>query len=115
MYALVDCPYCGVPHSLTVDAHEGFSKSVIVNCMNNDDEGCAREFVFSYTIKIDTKTRRIEGEMLKELEESAAHTCANCKHVYVKDFYVGACENLLSIRTHVEPDDTCEWWEEREK
>ena len=38
--------------------------------------------------------------------------CKNCKWCYVKDFVNGICENEKSDKTIVNPNDTCEEWEE---
>ena len=38
--------------------------------------------------------------------------CCNCKHLYVKDFIYGICENARGPVGIRKPNDVCEYWEQ---
>ena len=38
--------------------------------------------------------------------------CCNCKHLYVKDFIYGTCENAHGPAGIRKPNDVCEYWEQ---
>lgn len=39
------------------------------------------------------------------------NSCLNCRHLYIKDFTTGVCDNDKTNISVVQPDFVCEKWE----